>query len=476
MNIIDSDNLKNLSYGEQVPFSVYIDNYDEPLVCAEILRIIPGTRIVCKARMKNKDVIAKFFVNHINASRHIARESHCMKTLQEAGIPTPKIIAESTVAKSITVLITEYLQDAENPCSLLKLNDPENRTREILNQFFALLAEFHKAGLVQKDLHLNNFLIKGNILYAIDAANLKKTGSPLSASAASDNIALFFAQFDKDFYPELLKAIESYHNSNPYENINQKTIIALAKTKRQLIWKKVSRKLFRNCTSVVRKSNFRHLILCKRNYYKNQFIDFLNNPDDFLQKSPLLKDGNSSTVGLVEIDGCKYAVKRYNIQNSVKFICRQFTPTRTRRCWLIGHLLIFSNIKTPEPIAIIEKRLGPIRTVGYIITEFIDAPSIRQVLSYAKDNKQEQSKILTCFISSLKKLHERKITHGDFKDTNFHYDDGELYIVDLDSVKLHKSRLMLKRAIKKDYRRLIQNYQEKKNILEIINRTLRESQ
>ncbi len=471
---IDSDNLKNLTYGAQVPFIVNIDNNDEPLICTEILRIIPGTRIVCKAKMKDMDVIAKFFVNRIHAARHIARESDGLRTLQKAGIPTPKIIAESTVSKSITILISEYLSDAQSPYSLLKLNNPDDKTGKIMGQFFIFLAELHKSGIIQNDLHLNNFLIKNDVFYAIDAANLKIAGSPLSSLAATDNLALFFAQFDPDSYPELLKALESYHNTNSHVEIDKQKIISLAKTKRQQIWKKISNKLFRNSTNVVRKSNFRCLILCKRNYYKDQFIDFLDNPDEFLQKSPLLKDGNSATVGVVEIDSRKYAVKRYNIQNITKFIRRQIPPTRARRGWLIGHLLIFNNIKTPEPIALIEKRFGPFRTVGYIVTEFIDAPSVRQVLKNAEDNTREQSKILTCFVSSLKKLHERKITHGDLKDTNFHYANGELYIVDLDSVKLHKSRIILNRAIEKDRERLIQNYQKNKTFLEIINRILGE--
>jgi tRNA A-37 threonylcarbamoyl transferase component Bud32 len=465
MITLDPDSLKKLSYGGQVPFGISTDTDAQTLICTKILRIIPGKRIVCKAVLRGADVIAKFFLDTVHSGRHIEREVQGLKAFNAAGIPTPQIIAELTIANSITVLVTEYLSNAKSPCSLLKLPAETNDSTEVLKQFFTLLAKFHKAGLAQNDLHLDNFLLKDNVLYAIDAANLKNTKLPLSTDAALDNLALFFSQFDQDYYSILLDALESYHNANPNIAIDRQEIIARAKAKRQKIWEKVSKKYFKNCTTIVRKSNCRQLILCKRNYYKNQFIDFLNNPDTFLEKSILLKDGNSSTVGVVEIEGCKYVVKRFNIKNFIKLIRRQLPPSRAQRNWLLGHLLIFNNFKTPEPIAMIEKRYGPFRTVGYIVTEFVNAPDVRLSLSEAEGNQTKQREITNCFVSTLKKLHTRKITHGDLKNTNFLCADGELYIVDLDAMKLHKSRLTLERAIQRDCQRLVQNYHDNKMLM-----------
>lgn len=472
MITLDPDSLRNLSYGGQVPFTMKTDIDAQSLVCTKILRIIPGKRVVCKAMLQDMDVIAKFFLDPVHSNRHIKREVQGLKALGVAGIPTPRIIAELTIANSITVLVTEYLSNTQSPHILLKPPYRTNNSKEVLKQFFTLIAKLHKAGLAQNDLHLDNFLLKDDVLYAIDAANLKKTNLPLSGDAALDNLVLLFGQFDQDYYPGLLDALESYHNTNPDIAIDQQELIARTKAKRQRIWKKVSKKYFKDCTSVVRKSNFRQLTLCKRNYYKDQFIDFLNNPDAFIEKSPLLKDGNSSTVGVVEIEDCKYIVKRFNIKNFAKLIRRQFPPSRTRRNWLLGHLLIFNNFKTPEPIAMIEKRFGPFRSVGYIITEFVNAPDIRQVLNEAKGNPLKQEEIMARFVSTLKKLHDRKITHGDLKDTNFLCTDGKLCIVDLDAMKLHKSRLTLERAIQRDYQRLKQNFKKNTVLLEFVNRKL----
>lgn len=469
MITIDSESLRKLSYGGQVPFAVKMDTDTQMLVCTKILRIIPGKRVVCKAVLRGTEVIAKFFLDPVHSNRHIKREVQGLKALHAANIPTPQIIAELTIANSITVLVTEYLSNAQSPYILLKIPHKNNDSKEVLKQFFTLIAKFHKAGLAQNDLHPDNFLLKDNVLYAIDAANLKKTNLPLSTDVVFDNLALFFSQFDQDYYPSFLDALESYHNANQDIAIDQQEIIARAKAKRQRIWGKKTKKYFRDCTKIIRISNFRQLILCKRKCYKGQFIDLLNNPDSFIEKATLLKDGKSSTVAVVEIEGCKYVVKRFNVKNIAKLIRMQFPPSRAQSSWLMGHLLIFNNFKTPEPIAMIENRFGPFRSVGYVVTEFVNAPDVRQDLDNAKGNRLRQEEIIACFVSTLKKLHDRKITHGDLKATNFFCAEDKLCIIDLVATKRHKSKLALKRAILKDCQRLKQNFKNDPALLKLVN-------
>ena len=130
-------------------------------------------------------------------------------------IRLPKIILKTTLSNGIIVFITEYLEDAVTVSTLLKTSLEKETQKDILEKIFELIAQFHKAGLAQKDLHLDNFILKGDVLYAIDAANLKKKSAPLSSAAALKNLALFFAQFDDNLYPLLLKAFPVYSQINP---------------------------------------------------------------------------------------------------------------------------------------------------------------------------------------------------------------------------------------------------------------------
>ena len=65
-----------------------------------------------------------------------------------------------------------------------------------MQRLILLLAELHQAGFSQLDLHLKNFLISNEKIYAIDAADMLKTadGEVLGQRASLKNLALLLAQ------------------------------------------------------------------------------------------------------------------------------------------------------------------------------------------------------------------------------------------------------------------------------------------
>lgn len=431
----------------------------EILTCEKILRLLPGKRLVCQALFQSKTVIAKIFVDPAHAARHAKREADGLTALHDAGVASPKMIGQATLSNGATVLITQYLENSVSLSVLLKATVESEAQKIILEKLFRLIAQFHKAGLAQNDLHLDNFLLKEDELYAIDGADLKKTSAPLPLAVALENLECFFAQFDSDSFSMLLEAFSAYTQSNPDLSISGKSLLAGAKKKKQQIWNMLAKKIFRDCTDIIAQRTFRRSMLCKRDYYKGPFLEVLENPDLAIEKATLLKDGNSSTVALVEIAGQKYVIKRYNIKNSVKLLRRQFPPSRVQRNWLYAHLLCFYNIPTSKPIAMIEKRFGPLRFTGYLITEYIDAPDIRCSLELAKDNLEVQQKILTRFVKILKKLAVLNISHGDFKATNFFDTEPATSVIDLDAMTCHRYSVFFQKARRKDRARFLQNFQ-----------------
>jgi len=466
MNLIEPKILRNAKHDFKTPFDIKL-NTGEILTCIKFLRLLPGKRIVCKAKLQSKPVIAKFFVGPNHAARQARRETDGLNILHAAGIAAPKIILKTTLSNGIIVVITEYLEDAFTISTLLKATLEKETKKNILEKIFELIAQFHKAGLAQNDLHLDNFIFKDNVLYAIDAANLKKKVAPLPSGAAVKNLALFFAQFDKNSYPLLLKAFAAYAQLNPELPVSEKQLLVEARKQKRQIWNKFSKKIFRNCTDIVAQRTFNRVMLCKREYYTDEFVDFLNNPDLTIEKATLLKKGKSSTVALIEILGQKFVVKRYNIKNHLKLIRRQFPPSRVQRSWLYAHLLGFHNIPTPKPIAILEKRLGPFRTTGYLITEYLSSHDLQHSLELAKDNPKVQHEILIRFAQTLKKLAEHNISHGDFKATNFFNTLPAVSIIDLDAMTLHRCRITFQKAHRKDRSNFLQNFHSGTSIYEL---------
>lgn len=458
MNSVDPGTLRRARYDFKTPFVITL-NSGEILVCTSILRLLPGKRIVCKASLQSRPVIAKIFVNPDSAARQAKREVEGLNALYAADIAAPGIIDKVPLSNGAVILMTEYIEDAVVPSTLLKATVDEEIQKNMLGKIFGMIARFHIAGLCQSDLHLDNFILKDNELYAIDAANLKKTAAPLSSAVAIENLELFFAQFEEDSYPLLLESLPVYTQINPGLSISEESILVGARKKRRQIWNKLAKKIFRNCTDIIAQRTFSRSMLCKREYYTSPFVDFLNNPDSTIEKATILKKGNSSTVAIVEIIGRQFVVKRYNIKNHIKLLRRQFPPSRAQRSWLYAHLLGFHNISTPKPIAMLEKRLGPLRSTGYFITEYIKAHDIRRSLELAKDEPKAQYDILACFARTLKKLADHNISHGDFKATNFLDTSPTISIVDLDAMTRHHCRLFFQKAHNEDRSEFIQNFQ-----------------
>ncbi|MHC4692684.1 MAG: lipopolysaccharide kinase InaA family protein [Planctomycetota bacterium] len=457
MNVVDPGTLRRAGYDFKTPFAINL-NSGEILVCTSILRLLPGKRIVCKANLQSRPVIAKIFVNPIRAACQAEREIDGLDALYAADIAAPGIINKAPLSNGAIVLMTEYIEGAVVPSTLLQAAVEEEIRKNIFGKIFKMIARFHKAGLCQNDLHLDNFILKDDELYAIDTANLKKTAAPVSSAAAIENLQFFFAQFEEDLYPLLLKSLGAYTQINPDLSVSEESFLVGARKKRRWVWNKFAKKIFRNSTGIMARRTYSRSLLCKREYYTSPFIDFLNNLDSAIEKATLLKKGHSSTVALVEIIGRQFVVKRYNIKNHLKLLRRQFPPSRAQRSWLYAHLLGFHNISTPKPIAMLEKRLGPLRSTGYFITEYIKAPNVIRSLELVKDEPKAQYEILVRFAQIVKKLAEHNISHGDFKATNFLDTPPTVSIVDLDAMTCHRCRLFFKKAHKEDRLGFIENF------------------
>jgi hypothetical protein len=119
MNVVNPGNLQSARYDFKTPFTVAL-NTGEILVCTSILRLLPGKRIVCKANLHSMPVFAKIFVNPAHAARQVKREVDGLNALYAAEIAAPRIIHKAPLSNGAIVLMTEYMEDAVVPSTLLK--------------------------------------------------------------------------------------------------------------------------------------------------------------------------------------------------------------------------------------------------------------------------------------------------------------------------------------------------------------------
>jgi tRNA A-37 threonylcarbamoyl transferase component Bud32 len=332
-----------------------------------------------------------------------------------------------------------------------------------------VLARLHSAGLVQNDPHIKNFLLSGKTVYAIDgdAVDAGHLGKELSYRPSLKNLGLFFAQFYPvyaNLIPDAFKHYAYLRKWTPEDNTYNCLMKEIRKS-RLTAEKEYLKKIFRESTHFVRDKNRHRFIVCDRDYYDDEMKAFFDNAEEFLSGRKILKDGNSSTVFLVNLSGHPVVVKRYNMKNMWHFIRRSCRKSRAWMSWKNAHLLKSMGINTPKPLAMMEKRYGPFRGVSYILNEYVGGADINHLLNTDFSGDAELSGLAKQLGDMLGRFAFSSTTHGDFKATNFILSDKKiLFIADIYSVRKHKNESKFKKAFREDLSRFMQNWENRPDI------------
>jgi hypothetical protein len=196
--MITADTLRTSSYQPVLPFEIKLGD-GRILLLRRILRNLPGKRLVGEGEIDNRSVLAKLFVAN-SSTRHFRREHSGIEALQNAGIPTPALVAALPLEGSGYAVLTEFVADAKNLANVWLENAGNPPNHEMINNLLGpvvlILARMHLAGLAQADLHLGNFLRAGDHLFVIDgdAIHTSKKSHALSPMDATRNLAILLAQ------------------------------------------------------------------------------------------------------------------------------------------------------------------------------------------------------------------------------------------------------------------------------------------
>jgi tRNA A-37 threonylcarbamoyl transferase component Bud32 len=188
-----------------------------------------------------------------------------------------------------------------------------------------------------------------------------------------------------------------------------------------------------------------------------KWFDSLDEMLEVAKKPAKIKNSHTNVVARLECEGRSFIVKRYNIKGFWHALSRCWRPSRAWVAWCNGNRLRFLGMATPQPIALIEKRFGPLRGVAYIIMQTIDGVPLSKLSTINQPHiKQTAQQIL--------QLAAANISHGDMKASNFMVSDKDVYLIDLDSMKQHHSALVFKKMFKQDMERFMRNWQQQPEV------------
>ena len=439
------------------------------------LRILPGKRLVGRGQWQGRQVLAKLFIAN-GAERHWQRESVGIQALQRAGLPTPDLLVSGELPGGGYYLLTEFLLGSQNLQECWEaLTDPSTDSRDacaILLEAIEIIAHMHVQGLAQADLHLANFLRHGDVLHVIDgdAIEVQEPGKPLKPSVSLSNLALFFAQFDARWDRYIDSLLKVYQSINPLPDIDRRKLDAAIRNIRQQRLNSFLDKALRDCSqfAVARSARYFRVVLRSE---QQALAPLLADPDQFFTGEPLLKDGGSATVTRATVNGRELVIKRYNIKGPGHWLKRFWRPSRAWHSWLAGWRLSFLGITTPQPLAMIERRIGPLRRQAWLVTEYCPGQSLLGHLGEEGDCIPDAT-TADAMLYSFGQLADARISHGDFKATNQLWHDGKVWLIDLDAMQAHGDQASWHKEWLRDRSRFIRNWPSGSQLAEWLEQTL----
>lgn len=457
-------------------FDLMLD--DGSMLCdLEIVRRVPNKRLVCRGQWQGRNIYAKLFIG-LQAQRYAERDAAGIHRLIKAGIETPALIHSASLqanqgSNSFKVLIFEAVPNGVNAEEVLS-RASESERLWLAFRLIDEVARHHNAGLMQTDLYLKNFLVAGDRIYTLDGDAIKPLPRLFANKAAIDNLIVLLSKFDViDMHLWLGQLVERYREIRGFPLVDVQDIQKrITRYRRQTVTSYAEKKVFRKCTDVDVLSTFRYFLAISRgpDDKLNQALaaKILDAPDALVegQQHARLKSGNTCTVSVAEINGRKLVVKRYNIKSFWHWLDRCWRPSRAAKSWTNAHRLIMYGIATAAPVALLEKRFGPLRGKAFFLAEYVEAPNVADLLGDVSVSKEQKKSVAEALAKLMYKLMLLQIVHGDLKASNIHIDGKQPVLIDLDSLQEYKCKAMFETNHVRDLKRLLKNWQDQPEIMQ----------
>jgi tRNA A-37 threonylcarbamoyl transferase component Bud32 len=430
---------------ETVPFTIDIQSCDGrrmQITCLEVMRIVAGTRRVYKAVWESRPVIVKLFVRFGKARYHMKREWRGLQCLQERRLSTPKPLFCGRTSSG-WVVVTERIEGALTASELWEQADTLEQKVNLLCRIATQLARQHIAGVIQSDLHLGNFLIRGEETYILDPAMMRFRRNEVDRSRSIRQVALLTANVFERVDPAVERLFGHYAAARSW-TVQRGDLDRLRSAHRRYRKDAIERGLRKFLRANKRHQAIRHgpwSGLVDRGLLKTAGTDGLTTElDEAMSRGRILKNGRTSFVSHTTLGGCDVVIKRYNHKGLLHSLRHTLRGSRAKRSWSNANRLRLLGIPTPRPLAYIDESRGPVLWRSYFVTEFVNAPRLSQLLQdrrVAESSKQESGRQV---LEILGRLEDHHITHGDLKHSNILIGTDGPVLTDLDAMRVHRLR------------------------------------
>lgn len=447
----------------ELPFQLVIKrrspgDAEESLLCTGVLRAVPGRREIYDAVWDNKSVVVKVFLHKISARRHLRREWRGLNRLRKRQLSSPKPLFFGQTQNGRWAVVLEKIVDSVTVLDVLTETTDKTDELELLVRVCRELARQHSKGVMQKDLHLRNFLVAGERIYALDPSQMRFFAHEVPRKKSISQLALLVRYLPSDDTTSAKVICQEYFTARSWH---------FGKSDEILLRKQLTAHRKRSIRGGLKKclrTNRRQLRIRDRRYvaefdrgfcHETVMNDFIEHVDALMDAGQILKNGQTSCVSHLTWNGNDIVVKRYNHRGFMHSLRHTMKRSRACRAWLHGHRLGMLEIPTPKPLAYIEQRKGLLVWSSYLVTQYIEGQKLDDFLQDTSVGKEHRSAVTRQIIQLLEKLWKFRITHGDLKHTNVLVTQSGPVLTDLDGMMVHRWKLMYRNQQAKDMERFL---------------------
>lgn len=191
--------------------------------------------------------------------------------------------------------------------------------------------------------------------------------------------------------------------------------------------------------------------------------DICKNIDSYY-RSPdkiILKNDRSSTVFKIGTDyELNIVIRKDNFVSILKYLKRVVRKSRSRKIWNNGQLMKYFGLKTINPMALIEDYTCFVRTGSYVVIEYIDGMTLREYFCNPNISDTDKNIIAGRLVKDIYRWHSLGITHGDPKASNILIRKEDIYLIDVEDIKISKNKWSKVHGITRDKYIILHNWQK----------------
>jgi tRNA A-37 threonylcarbamoyl transferase component Bud32 len=319
------------------------------------------------------------------------------------------------------------------------------------------LARKHNKGILQKDMHLGNFLLKDNKVFLLDAGQMKLQTDEIGRKESFAQLAMLILYLPGRDVESGLRICEEYFKVRgwSFKDTDATLLKKQIFVQLQKGIKHGLKKCLRTSKRTMRIRAGGSVAVFDKGFCNGaEPIDFISQIDTLMDKGQILKNGNTCYVSRLKWNDNDVVVKRYNHKGIVHSLRHTIRQSRARRCWLHGHRLGMLKISTPKPLAYIEQRKGLLIWKSYLVTEYIQGQKLYDFLRDESINQERRSSVKQQVKELLEGLGKYRITHGDLKHSNVLITSSGPLLTDLDAMQAHKCKWSYRLRRVKDLERI----------------------